>query len=50
MIHEHCRTYFNVAPLRCEHCGLYWCPRCRTWFAKPETIPASAPEAGKEQQ
>ena len=33
MIHEHCRTYFNVALRRCSHCGMLWCPRCRRWFA-----------------
>lgn len=32
MSHEHCRTYFNVALIRCEHCEMFWCPRCRRWF------------------
>lgn len=35
MIHERCRTFFNVTLRRCEHCGMIWCPHCRMWFRAP---------------
>lgn len=40
MMHERCRTHFNVALRRCSHCGMFWCPRCRMWFARPDQPPA----------
>ena len=43
MMHERCRTHFNVALRRCSHCGMFWCPRCRMWFASSATPASSSP-------
>jgi len=37
MIHESCRTYFNIALRACPHCDMLWCPRCRRWFSPPSS-------------
>jgi hypothetical protein len=44
---DRCRTYFNVALRECPHCGMFWCPRCRAWFAAPVSAFVTAKKAGR---
>ena len=47
MTHEHCGTYFTVTPWHCPYCGLFWCPRCRTWFAPEARVVLASVIAAK---